>query len=134
MTPAVARPDRPHVQDPPSSEGTRPGPVRARPGSPPAEGLRAPTLPPDRVVAEYFEYAENGVEVVQDGLKEMRFGEYLVERGAIDRYQLLLALQRQDREPGARLGECLAALGYLPDVDVERHLAAFWSVSVIELA
>ncbi len=86
-----------------------------------------------RALTEYFEYAKSGVDVVEDGLKEMCFGEYLVERGAIDRYQLLRALQMQDRHPGVFLGECVAALGYLPYFEVEEHLARFSSVETIDL-
>src|SRR5580698_8804601 len=32
----------------------------------------------------YFEYSATGVDVIEDGLKEMTFGEYLVEHGVID--------------------------------------------------
>lgn len=101
----------------------RPRTARARGASP----WRA------RAIAEYFEYASQGVEVIEDGLKEMYFGEYLVERGAIDRYQLLRALQLQDREPNAYLGECLAALGSLSYDEVRRHLEAYGSAPVLDL-
>ena len=44
------------------------------------------------------------------------FGEFLVEQRILDRFQLFRALQMQDRVPGARLGQCAVALGY-----IERH-------------
>ena len=53
----------------------------------------------------YFEYSAQGVDVVEDGLKEISFGEYLVDQGVLDRFQLFRALQMQDRLPGVRLGE-----------------------------
>jgi hypothetical protein len=86
----------------------------------------------DRNIRHYFEYSNHGIEVLEDGLKEMAFGEYLVENHAIDRFQLFRALQMQDRNPGVRLGECLAALGYLTYHDVERHLEAWNRMGVIE--
>ena len=87
----------------------------------------------NRALAAYFEYANQGIEVVEDGLKEMCFGEYLVERGIIDRFQLLQALQMQDRQPGVLLGECVAALGRVPYSQIERHLASFNNVDVVDL-
>ena len=77
----------------------------------------------------YFEYSTAGVEIEQDGLKEMSFGEFLVDRSAIDRQQLFSALQLQDRHPGIRLGECVAALGFLPFAEVERHLSSWKNVA-----
>jgi hypothetical protein len=47
----------------------------------------------------FFEYSAVGVDVVADGLQEVPFGEFLVERGALTRYQLLRALMMQDRYP-----------------------------------
>lgn len=73
----------------------------------------------------YFEYSQSGVEVVEDGLKEVSFGEYLVDQGLVDRYQLFRALQMQDRLPGVRLGECAAALGYVSISKVEKLYAQF---------
>src|SRR3954470_11625989 len=73
----------------------------------------------------YFEYSQSGVEVLEDGLKEISFGEYLVEQGLLDRYQLFRALQMQDRLPGVRLGECAAALGYVPISKVEKLYGQF---------
>ncbi len=52
------------------------------------------------------------------------FGEFLVSQRALDRFQLFRALQMQDRMPGARLGQCAVALGYIPRTSVEQlHLA-----------
>jgi hypothetical protein len=79
----------------------------------------------------YFEYSASGVEVVEDGLKEITFGEYLVESGVLDRYQLFRALQMQDRLPGVRLGECAAALGYAPISQIERMFVTFAKLGTI---
>ena len=79
----------------------------------------------------YFEYSQSGVEVVEDGLKEITFGEFLVEHGILDRYQLFRALQMQDRLPGVRLGECAAALGYAPIGRIERAFAEFTKVATV---
>jgi hypothetical protein len=85
----------------------------------------------EKELRRYFEYSQSGVEVLEDGLKEISFGEYLVEQGAIDRYQLFRALQMQDRLPGVRLGECIAALGYVPISRVEKAFAAFAQLHTI---
>ncbi|MCX5741485.1 MAG: hypothetical protein NT062_03185, partial [Proteobacteria bacterium] len=76
----------------------------------------------------YFEYSNAGVEVVEEGLQEVTFGEYLIDRGVIDRYQLFRALQMQDRVPGVRLGEACAALGYISIGAVEKLYAQLASV------
>ena len=76
-------------------------------------------------IRRYFEYSNSGVEVVEDGLKELTFGEYLVEQGVLDRFQLFRALQMQDRLPGVKLGEAAAALGYAPIAAIERIYAQF---------
>ena len=68
----------------------------------------------DSALRSYFEYSNSGVEVVEDGLAEVRFGEYLVEVGALAHHQLFSAMMLQDRNPGVRIGECVAALGILP--------------------
>src|SRR5438445_1361424 len=68
----------------------------------------------------YFAYSQSGVDVVEDGLPEVAFGEYLVEQEVLSRFQLFRALQMQDRLPGVRLGECAAALGYAPIAAIER--------------
>lgn len=82
----------------------------------------------------YFEYSNHGIEVESDGLKEMSFGEFLVETEIISRFQLFRALQLQDRNPGVRLGECIAALGYLPYTDVEEYLSNWNQVATVTVA
>jgi hypothetical protein len=55
--------------------------------------------------------------------KRSQFGEFLVTHAVIDRYQLFRVLQMQDRVPGARLGQCAVALGYVPRDTIEQlHL------------
>lgn len=52
------------------------------------------------------------------------FGEFLVQHHVLDRFQLFRTLQMQDRVPGARLGHCAVALGFVPPGAIERlHLA-----------
>lgn len=85
-------------------------------------------------LSHYFEYSRSGLQVIEDGLKEVPFGEFLVERAAIDRFQLFRALQMQDRHPGVRLGECAAALGYLQISEVERLYEAWRTVATVEVA
>jgi len=79
----------------------------------------------------FFEYSVAGVVVVEDGLREMPFGEFLVERRVIDRYQLLRALQMQDKYPAVRLGECAAALGYVQISEVERQYDAWRGLTTV---
>jgi hypothetical protein len=79
----------------------------------------------------YFEYSSQGVDVVEDGLKEISFGEYLVDQGVLDRFQLFRALQMQDRLPGVRLGEAAAALGYAPIGAIERLFQRFQSLETV---
>jgi len=81
----------------------------------------------------YFDYSPRGVDVIEDGLKEIAFGEYLVEQGVLDRFQLFRALQMQDRLPGVRLGECAAALGYAPINAIERLYERFTKVSTVDV-
>jgi hypothetical protein len=69
---------------------------------------------------KYFDSSSAGLEFVETGLKEMAFGEFLVERGVVDRFQLFRALQMQDRLPGVKLGEAAAALGYAPIAAIEK--------------
>ena len=82
-------------------------------------------------LAHYFEYSNQGVEVLADGLQEISFGEYLVEKGVVDRFQLFRALQMQDRLPGVRLGEAVAALGFAPIKQIEKLYAAFARVETV---
>ena len=81
----------------------------------------------------YFEYSNAGVEVVEDGLKEISFGEFLVEQGIVDRFQLFRALQMQDRLPGVRLGEAAAALGFAPIKQIEKLYATFSGVETVSV-
>jgi hypothetical protein len=85
-------------------------------------------------IAHYFEYSPAGIQVVEDGLKELPFGEFMVERAAIDRFQLFRALQMQDRHPGVRIGECAAALGYVQISEVERLYDVWRGVTTVEVA
>lgn len=84
-----------------------------------------------RQLHRYFEYSHSGVEVVEDGLKEISFGEYLVEQEVLSRFQLFRALQMQDRLPGVKLGECAAALGYAPIAAIERLFQRFVKVRTV---
>src|SRR5262245_20680665 len=81
----------------------------------------------------YFEYSAKGVDVVEDGLKEVTFCEYLVDQGVLDRFQLFRALQMQDRLPGVRLGECAAALGYAPVNAIERLYQRFQQINTVDI-
>jgi hypothetical protein len=87
----------------------------------------------DQELQQYFEYSKKGVDVVEDGLKEVTFGEYLVDQGVLDRFQLFRALQMQDRLPGVRLGECAAALGYAPINAIERLYERFQQVNTVDV-
>lgn len=86
-----------------------------------------------RALTHYFEYSNHGIEVVEDGLKEMPFGEFLVERGKLSRAQLFEAMMFQDRNPGVRIGECVAALGFVPYGDVDALFTAYAGVQTVEL-
>ncbi|MEJ7604016.1 MAG: hypothetical protein WKG01_39415 [Kofleriaceae bacterium] len=59
------------------------------------------------------------------GLAEAWFGEYLVDQGVVDRFQLFQALQLQDRSRGVRLGEAITTLGYAPAGAIEHQFARF---------
>lgn len=87
-----------------------------------------------RELVHYFEYSNAGVEVVEVGLREIPFGEYLVEAGKVDRFQLFRAMQMQDRHPGVRIGECVAALGYLQISEVEKLYARFTGLPTVNAA
>jgi hypothetical protein len=82
-------------------------------------------------LCHYFEYSSKGIDVVEDGLKEVAFGEYLVEEGLLDRFQLFKALQLQDRTPGVRLGEAAAALGYAPIGTIERVYTRYQQLQTV---
>lgn len=83
-------------------------------------------------LAHYFEYSSVGIQVVEDGLAQMNFGEYLVEKRAISRHALFQALQLQDFNPGVKLGECLAKLGAMGYLDIEKHLNNWNRVITVE--
>jgi hypothetical protein len=84
-------------------------------------------------IQQYFEYSQSGVDVLEDGLKEISFGEFLVDQGVLDRFQLFRALQMQDRLPGVRLGECAAALGYAPIAAIERLYERFTQLNTVDV-
>jgi hypothetical protein len=86
-----------------------------------------------RDIRHYFEYSSRGIEVIRDGLQEMSFGEFLVDLGAIDRFQLFRALQLQDHNPGVRLGECVAALGYILYTEIEQLLREWKDIDTVIL-
>ena len=96
--------------------------------------MRPETARMSHDLRHYFETSRHPRGGLEDGLKEMSFGEYLVERRALTRYQLFRALQMQDRNPGVRIGECIAALGYLPYSIIEDHLERWKALAVIEAA
>jgi hypothetical protein len=76
----------------------------------------------NRDIIRYFEYSDAGIEVEGDGLQEIPFGEFLVEKHAISRQQLFQALCAQDKNPGVRLGEVLASLGYIQYPEIDKYL------------
>jgi hypothetical protein len=86
-----------------------------------------------RELRRYFEYSASGIEVLEDGLREIGFGEFLVEQGVLDRFQLFRALQMQDRLPGVKLGECAAALGYAPIGVIERLYKRFHTLGTVHV-
>ena len=76
-------------------------------------------------IDQYLEYERHGVEVLEDGLKEMCFGEFLVEKRQITRFDLLRALQLQDRRPDFRIGQCLTSIGALSTPELD-ELLSLW--------
>ncbi len=87
-----------------------------------------------RELVHYFETSPHGVVVEADGLKEIPFGEYLVEHKLITRYQLFRAMQMQDRHPAVRIGECVAALGFLQISEIERAYERFLHLPTVHAA
>jgi hypothetical protein len=75
---------------------------------------------------------EDEIELVEDGLQEMTFGEFLVENSHLTRAQLFDALREQDRHPGIPLGEVIAWLGYLPYPEIDRLLTRWTAIPVLE--
>jgi hypothetical protein len=96
--------------------------------------VRPPTAANPRDIAHYFQYSSAGIEVIEDGLKDLPFGEFMVERGVVDRYQLFRALQLQDRHPDVRIGECAAALGYVQISEVERLFEVWRGCNTVEIS
>jgi hypothetical protein len=88
----------------------------------------------EREIASYFELDRVGIQVIEDGLREMPFGEFLVDRGALSRSQLLDAMMEQDRNPGIPLGEVVAWLGYLPYAEIDRLLTEWSAIPTVEVA
>ncbi|HKA87302.1 MAG TPA: hypothetical protein VKE22_06520 [Haliangiales bacterium] len=66
-------------------------------------------------------------------LERIRFGEFLVERRAIDDGQLLDALA-DHWAAGGRLGEAIARKGMLSSDEVERLAAEYHALRVVEVA
>lgn len=97
------------------------------------KGTPIPTAKNSKDIQKYFEYSQSGVDVIEDGLKEISFGEFLVDQGVLDRFQLFRALQMQDRLPGVRLGECAAALGYAPIAAIERLYERFTQLNTVDV-
>ncbi len=87
-----------------------------------------------REIESYFELGAAGVEIVEEGLAEMTFGEFLVDRRALTRTQLLAAMMEQDRNPGIPLGEVIAWLGYLSYAEIDRLLTEWSKIPVVEVA
>jgi len=88
-------------------------------------------VPNSQEIRNYFRYPRVGWVIEELGLYEIHFGEYMVERGALTREELFHALSEQDRQPGLRLGEVVAALDFLPYEQVEQLLADFESIAAI---
>lgn len=83
-------------------------------------------------LSHFFEYSSPSLQVLEDDLVELGFGEYLVNKAAITREELFRALQLQDQQPSALLGECLATVGAIGQSRVEEHLAAWNRLGVVE--
>lgn len=83
-------------------------------------------------LSHFFEYSRPNLQVLEDDLVELSFGEYLVSQAAITREDLFRALQLQDNRPSALLGECLANLGAIGPSTIEEHLAAWNRLGIVE--
>ncbi len=81
----------------------------------------------------YFEFATPAAATAEPGLAEVCFGEFLVDQGIVDRFQLFRALQMQDRVAGVRLGEAVAALGFAPIGAIERSYDRFTQLSTVDI-
>ena len=106
--------------------------------SAPARTLPAPHPARDPAPAnaaeldDFFAYAPVGVEV-EPGLVDVRFGEYLVERGLLDRSQLLRALQLQDLMPNLRIGLCAVALRFISQSTLVSAVADWLTLAQVEV-
>jgi hypothetical protein len=87
-----------------------------------------------RELSSYFELAAAEVELVEEGLVTMSFGEYLVDHQVLSRAQLYEALREQDRHPGIPLGEIVAYMGYLPYAEIDRLLTQWHHIRVVEVS
>ncbi len=120
------------VPEPPrSADGSGPKQPREETFAVPQYVLLVPKIKNRHDIASYFEYSNHGIEVVQDGLEEIPFGEFLVAENALTRYQLFRALQLQDRPPHRRIGECITALGYLTGEQVKDYLRKWNGLDVV---
>jgi hypothetical protein len=83
----------------------------------------------------FFELSSTGISFPDEEaeLEEILFGEYLVDQGVVDRFQLFKALQMQDHSKGVRLGEAVAALGYAPPGAIERLFDRFQELQVVDV-
>ena len=66
------------------------------------------------------------------GLQIIRFGEFLVERGAISREQLLRALVEHHRR-GERIGSVIARLGLCPSYLIEALAKEYHELTAIDV-
>ena len=82
----------------------------------------------EREMVSYFE----DLQPIEE-LKEMTFGEFMVEYSNLTRAQLFEALREQDKHPGVPLGEVVAALGYLPYAEIDRLLTRWSAIPVVEV-
>ena len=87
-------------------------------------------------ILSYMDAMEAGIVEEEDAepraLDESEFGEYLVHEGAISRDELAEAKHELRLQPGVRLGEVIAFMGYLPYADVDRLLAQWRSIPVLD--
>jgi hypothetical protein len=84
-------------------------------------------------IRRYFESADRGAATEPEGLREMRFGEYMVEQGALSRAELFEALMFQDLYPEIRIGECASALGFVPELRVAMLVRRYLSSTAVDI-
>jgi hypothetical protein len=73
---------------------------------------------------------ERGAAPRDSGLQPIRFGEFLVERQALDDAQLLDALA-EHWASGRRLGDTIFARGYLSREQIERYASEYEALAVV---